>query len=335
MAKPTGTAMERAKDMAATSKAVARQKAETAIQAVSNAFDNKAVIQQITRVTPENLRGSINSEMLLASALMEIKNSKWLQMCTPISVLGSVIKCAGLGLVPNGVLGHAYLTPRQVKNADGVREWTCNMQLGYKGIAHLVYRSDKIIFSCRMPAEGDDFDYDEGLTPFLRYKKKLDRKVPPTWEEFLCGYSVATFPDGRRDFRVLSMADIEKARGCSDSYKRNKAFSPWTLWPEGMGEKTCLVKHSKQLPLSASTIAEIAKDEQREIGHTAQTYKQQGDEIKECEVVDGEVIDATATVEPADEPTQADSGCDHPMAAREDDGSCGACGEVIEPGSHG
>lgn len=334
MARKQSTAMERAKDLAENSRAVARQKADNAILAISSAFDDKRILQQIERVTPLNLRQSINSEMLLASAALEIKQSKWLQMCTPISVLGAVIRCARLGLVPDGVLGHAYLTPRRVKNADGVQEWTCNMQLGYKGIAHLVYRSDKIIFSCRIPAKGDDFDYDEGLEPFLRHKKKLDREKPPTWDEFICGYSVAIFPDGRRVFRIVTMADIEKARGCSDGYRRRPDASPWTKWPEAMAEKTCLIKHSKQLPLSAATVAEIAKDERQEIGRSVSTYKMTDSGVQEsdCDLESG-IIDVTATVRD-DEPPPADEPppdvCSHPEAAREDDGSCGACGEILK-----
>ncbi len=331
----SGTAMERAQNIAATAKSTANQKAENAVGEIMRSFDNPKVNEQLVRCTPPDLRMSITPESLLANALMEVKGNKYLQLCTPISVIGSVIRAARLGLIPDGMLGHSYLIPRRVKNV-----WTCQLQLGYRGIALLCYQSNNIIFRCRVITKFDTYEYEEGLNPVLRHQRCLDRLETPVWDDFRLAYSVATFRDGRTDFRVLTMADLEKARGSSDSFKRNPDQSPWTSWPEAMAEKTCLIKHSKQLPLSTKTTKEILRDERMEIGKLAHTYDMdsRGEvDVGELDSDRGDVIDATATVERPDEPPangKKPKDCPHPPAAREDDGSCGACGEVLgrEPG---
>jgi phage RecT family recombinase len=323
--------MERAQELAANSKSNQKSQALVAVAAVERAFDDKRVTAQLARVIPPDLRLAITPEILLANALMEIKASQYLQKCTPISVIGSIIRSARLGLIPDGVLGHSYLVPRR---AGQNKVWTCNLQLGYRGIALLCYQSNKIIFRCRIISEGDDWEYEEGLLPILRHKKMLNRVDTPEWDDFRMGYSVATFPDGRTDFRVITMADIEKARRSSDSFRMNPNQSPWTKWPEAMAEKTCLIKHSKQLPLSTKTMGEIVRDERQEAGVMIQTSEMGSEEVDlgEAEVVDVGPAEVSREEEPPppDSPEPNGNGCKHPPAAREDDGSCGACGAKVE-----
>jgi recombination protein RecT len=320
-----GTAMERAQDLAKNSKSNQNSKALVAVKAVEKAFDDRRVTDQLARVIPPHLTHAITPEILLANALMEIKANALLQQCTPVSVIGSVIRSARLGLIPDGILGHSYLVPRR---AGKEKVWTCNLQLGYRGIALLCYQSNKVIFRCRIISEGDEWEYEEGLNPILRHKKQLNRVDPPEWDDFRLGYSVATFPDGRSDFRIVTIADLEKARKSSDSFRFSPATSPWTKWPEAMAEKTCLIKHSKQLPLSTKTMGEILRDERQEAGLMVQTSEMRDDEVDlgEAEVVDVGPAEVVREEEPPPPDSPEPGGCNHPPAAREDDGSCGACG---------
>ena len=71
----------------------------------------------------------MEAQQLVRDALTCLRQTPDLALCTPASVLGSLMTCAQLGLRP-GVLGHAYLLPFYDKRAGGK---VAQLVVGYQG----------------------------------------------------------------------------------------------------------------------------------------------------------------------------------------------------------
>lgn len=254
----TTTAMEKAQQHLEKSGTASR----TLMGELKSKLSDKRVVDQISGVIPHAMAAQLSPDRLIRVALGAVQGSQYLQQCSPISIMGAIIQAAQLGLVPDGLLGHAYLVPRRVKGV-----WTAQMQMGYRGAIQLVYRTDKIKLRGRVVREGDTFEQREGTEMVLTHHPVLASDAP-----VICAYATALFPDGSKDFRVLSMREIEKARATSDSFKRGSG--PWIDWPEAMMEKTAIHKLAKQLPLSADAQRAIAADDATSAGKAVAVYRE-------------------------------------------------------------
>lgn len=98
-------------------------------------------------------------ETFMRLALTELQRNEDLQACSAPSLLGALMLSAQLGLEPGGPLGHLYLTPRRVKNAQGQYEQTVVPIIGYKGLVELARRSGKVgTVKAQIIREGDHYD---------------------------------------------------------------------------------------------------------------------------------------------------------------------------------
>ena len=149
-----------------------------------------------------------------------------LYSCDPASVAQAIALSAMTGLMPGGPLPDVYLMPR--KNQ---LQWF----ISHRGYLKLMSRTGTRIRS-RFVLEGEKFEVSEGLNPNIIHEPDLD--LEPTWESLKAVYVVAHCPDGNSDFIVVRKKDIEKRRGNSDAWRRNKSTSPWGQWPVEMALKT-------------------------------------------------------------------------------------------------
>lgn len=184
---------------------------------------------QIEMALPKVLK----SDRFIRVALTEIRKSKHLQECNPMSLVSVVMQAAQLGLEFGAVLGHAYMIPYKGE---------ATLQIGYKGLIALARRSGEIRkIEARAVYEGDDFKYWYGLTPGLEH-------VPMnTSNEVTFVYAVALLADGTTQFDVMTRREVEDVR---DNYSRARDKDAWVKSFDEMAKKTIIRRLMKLLPIS-------------------------------------------------------------------------------------
>lgn len=170
-----------------------------------------------------------------------------LQQCTPISVLGSMMAAAQLGLEVNTPLGHAYLIPYKQE---------CTFQLGYKGLMELTRRSQYVSgVMAHAVYRGDEFAFQLGLSPNIHHLPLAEDREDP--KNITHVYAYARFRDGSEPaFVVLTRAKVEQYR------RRSRAGNdgPWVTDWEAMALKTAIKRLATWLPLSAQAAKAVAAD---------------------------------------------------------------------------
>jgi phage RecT family recombinase len=193
-----------------------------------------------------------------------------LYSCDPASVAQAVALSAMTGLMPGGPLPDVYLLPRG-KNL----QW----QVSHRGFAKLASRNG-VRLRTKAVFESDEFRVVEGTEPVLTHVPALD--ADQSWDTLIAVYVVAHYKNGSKDFVVIRKADIEKRRGNSDAWKRDKVRSPWGQWPIEMALKTGL--------RYAFARGIVPMDE-----YTSNAYKHDG--IQDASTEDLKVVDINEQIE--------------------------------------
>lgn len=201
--------------------------------------------RQIQAAIPEHL----TPERLIRIALTTVAKNPKLQKCHPSTIVGAVIQSSQLGLECDGVLGEAFLIPYR---NDRAKIMECQFQVGYKGIMKLVRNSDEIDFiDAQAVHEKDEFDFEKGLTPYLRHKRPKTGERGP-----VIGYWAGYVPrKGTPSFEYMTLEEVIQHRN-----RYSKAFqagvqTPWKSEPgsndfDWMAKKTVLIQALKLAPKS-------------------------------------------------------------------------------------
>lgn len=203
--------------------------------------------KQLASVLPK----SITPERFARIAMTSILRDKRLQACSPESLYACILQAATMGLEIDSGLGFAYLVP--YKGA-------ATLQVGYKGLKEMMYHSGMVAsVAARAVHEGDDFDWEYGLTDKLTHRPAGDPDAKMTHV-----YAVVRLK-GAVDapiFDVMTRADIDAVR------KRSRAGNdgPWVTDYEEMAKKTVLRRIAKLAPLSPAAHRIIANDEMTDAG---------------------------------------------------------------------
>lgn len=214
-------------------------KNEVAKTKKNNSLQNyiKLYEHQIQQALPNVL----TTERFMRMVTNAIKQTPKLAECTPESFLGCMLTTAQLGLEPNTPLGQAYLIPYTRK---GVLQ--CELQIGYKGLIDLAYRSGELInIESRVVYSNDTFEMELGLNPVLKHIPTDANKGEPIWV-----YAIYRLKNGGSAFEVMSVDSIkEHAQKFSKSF--NSSVSPWVTDFESMAKKTVIKKLLKYAPLKS------------------------------------------------------------------------------------
>jgi recombination protein RecT len=188
------------------------------------------------------------------------------------SLFMALMNAAQTGLEPDPQYGHIYMVPRW-NRSTGKSHFQC--QLGYRGMIHLAYQSQKVLdVSAGIVRKGDDFDYQEGTDCFLRYKKLagMDQPITHAW-------AMVRLAGGVKSIKVMSVEEINAIRDkCSDAAK--KEFSPWNKFYEAMCMKTVVRPLLKLKPISLELTKAITIDEDAEREHEITASVSTADELK-------------------------------------------------------
>lgn len=158
----------------------------------------KRQMPAIQRALPTNT----NPERFAQIVLTETKRNPKLLFCDPMTLLGSMMTAAQLGLQP-GPLGHCFLIPRKGQ---------VQFQLGYKGMIDLALRGPGVLsVDAHVVYENDDFSYRYGSDAYLDHTPNLEDPGARR-----CVYAVANLGKGCV-FRVLGFPEVERRRARSSS----------------------------------------------------------------------------------------------------------------------
>lgn len=208
----------------------------------------KSMEGEISRALPS----TITCERFTRIALSAVSSNPKLAETTPHSFLAALMGAAQLGLEPNTNLGQCYLLPFRNK---GVME--CQLQIGYRGLIELAYRSGKVsTIQAHTVYSNDKFSFCYGLEPKLEHVPASGQRGEPIY--FYAMYRMA---DGvGYGFHVLS---VEDAREHMRKYSKaaGGGFSPWNTDFSAMAKKTAIKKLLKYAPLSPDVARAVSADE--------------------------------------------------------------------------
>lgn len=194
---------------------------------------------------------------LARAALTMVRDDANLRKCSQQSILNSVLLCAQTGLMP-GQMGLAAIVPYKT---------TAQFQVMYKGLLQLAYRSGRIAgIQAEVVYEGDMFEWDEGSSPFVKFRRSLDRdrKDAPRMAAFCSIVPV----EGPSMVRVMSWAEI---LDIEDRYaKGTRDERPWMTERDEMACKTVIKRAAKRAPISLEMSSAIAMDDIAETGKIQQ-----------------------------------------------------------------
>lgn len=203
----------------------------------------------IERLKPELAKAlpkHITPERLARTALTAIRQNKKLMECEAVSLMGSIMVSAQLGLEPNTPLGQSYIIPYGNQ---------AQFQIGYKGLIELAHRSGQYK---RIDAfavdEADQFEYSYGLEEKLIH---IPSDKPTGKTKYF--YALYELSNGGRSYKVWGREKIE-AHGKKYSKSFNKAESPWQTNFDSMALKTCLIDVLKFAPKSVEVAQAVAAD---------------------------------------------------------------------------
>lgn len=184
-----------------------------------------------------------------AALMADVRANQKLAECNPHSILGAFIRSTQLGLEPGAQLGQAYFVPYKGE---------CTLQIGYRGMIELAYRSGKVAsISAREVRANDLFEWELGTEERIIHK-------PATGDRgaLVAVYAIARLTTGGSHFEVLDLAEIEKAKRAS----KTSGFGPWKDHFEEMAKKTAIRRLFKYLPVGTELSRAVALDEKAESG---------------------------------------------------------------------
>lgn len=202
----------------------------------------------------------MDPDRLLRVVTTSLRKNPKLAQTTPESFLGSVIVLAQLGLEPDDGRGLAYLVPFNNSIKDGDGNWhkrlECTPIIGYRGYIELARRSGDVSSVDAMPVfdfgegKADAFSFQYGTEKFLKHEPYMGSDVEfdaaAMRKATRAAYAVVAYKDGSKDFIVLPLRDIERARLSS----KQPDGPAWKAWYPEQAAKTAIRRLAKRMPQS-------------------------------------------------------------------------------------
>lgn len=233
---------------------------------------SKEVMKEIQDALPAHL----TKEKMARTFLTALTSTPRLLDCEPASLMKAMVEASQLGLPTDGILGHGYILPYKGK---------AKFIPGYRGLMDLARRSGQVDWiQARVVYDGDEFDYEYGLEPFLRHKEaaRKDDNARP-----VAVYAAARLASGEKVFEVMYNEDIEKIRTRSPAGREG----PWVTDWEEMARKTAIRRLMKYLPLSTDIQAAVIADEYAEAGVLDRLIQPDGDQEEFIDAEDVVTLD--------------------------------------------
>jgi recombination protein RecT len=207
---------------------------------------------EIARAVPQH----IDPERLIRVALTACNQNSNLLTCTKESLLQAVMQSAQLGLMPDGILGQAYLIPYKDK---------AQFQVGYQGLIELVGRAERI--AAIIPDvvhEKDEFEWHREVDRDHFVHKPYEGPDDPG--AITHGYCIIRRKDGTSSVTVLSIYKIEREHMAHSQAVKRGGDTPWKSHKDAMVKKTMILVALKYEPKSTELAKVVAREELSEQG---------------------------------------------------------------------
>ena len=218
------------------------------------------VDQSLDAYKPEFARllgESVDPDVFMSVAYEAFRTNRDLleiALTAPDSLMKALHDAAALKLVPNGVLGSAYIVPRKNKNTQRKE---AHFQVGYRGLVELIMRSGHVSnVQSRVVYANEPFRIVYGTTPRIEHEPILDGAERGKVRGF---YAVARMRDGSHvmDYMTVDQVNVIRDRSPSKS-------GPWSTDYEEMGRKTVIRRLAKALPMSVEVQRAVELDDAAE-----------------------------------------------------------------------
>ena len=210
-----------------------------------------AMAPQIRAALPVSMKGS--ADHFARVLVTECSKNPGLAACTTVSLLGSLMTSAQLGLELGAILGQGYLVP--YKNTKlGVSE--CQLQVGYRGYCVLAHRSNQVkAFFAHAVYEKDIFEFRMGSDPHVNHVPAYGDRGQP-----LGVYAVLRTVAGGLDIEWMQWSKIMSYK---ERYSKSAkgGSSPWQTSEEEMARKTVMRVLAKRAPVSLELAAAAGLDD--------------------------------------------------------------------------
>lgn len=242
-----------------------------------------------------------------------IQRNPKLAECTTTSLLGSILQCAQLGLVPDGFLGQAYLIPYENRKKQVLE---VQFQVGYRGLVTLARRSGEISsLGADVVHARDTFKQVRGIQPNVEHTPYEGDEDPG---ELTHVYAWYRLKDGGYDLSVLNRRQVYAIREHSQAYqtgmKTGRKDSPWFTHPDWMWKKTDIKQLLKLAPLSVEIQRAAALDDAAEAGLPQDLALLADPTAEPTALLDGDTVDEE-TGEVIEMPQRASTSAEVPPVA--------------------
>ena len=202
-------------------------------------------------VLPKGMDG----QRFLRVSLLALTKNPDLLVCTPGSVIRSIIEAAELGLEPTGAAGGAHLVPFNEKQKNGTYLKKAQLIHDYRGTQHLIRLGGGGEVVSQVVYEGDEFTAEYGTAPRILHRPAF-ATTDPTQITHFYAWSV----DHPEKFEVMTKAQVDAVRA------RSKAANsgPWVTDYAQMGRKTVIKRFANALDLIPKYRQAIEDDTERE-----------------------------------------------------------------------
>lgn len=197
-------------------------------------LNNPACLAKITEVT----KNAAKSGDLVRLALMASSRSPKLLVCSPESILRSLLDAEQLGIRPGGFMGRGFLVPRWNKNT---KTQECHFDPGWRGLLDVAYRSGVVKKAESQVVYAKDH-FRVWRDPFTRIEHE-PHDVREDAGEIVAAYLALRLSSGEDFVELLRRSDIEKIRAASQA-----EWGPWVDWEEEMIRKSVTRRGLKYAP---------------------------------------------------------------------------------------
>lgn len=203
------------------------------------------LVQSMQGEFAKALPKTVPVDQFMRIVMTEMRQNPTLATCTPASLFGALLNSARLGLMPGGLTGEFYLTPRRVKG-----EMSVVGIIGYKGLIALAFRAGVKSIKAEIVYENDHWDegIDSERGAWFEFKKARGERGRE-----IGVLAVAKLPSDEHVYEFTSMAKVEsrKARGSAGDR------GPWASDRDAMICKTGIraLFASGQIPISTEQMA--------------------------------------------------------------------------------
>lgn len=238
------------------------------------------VAQQLSMSLPSHISVDKFQRTLMAA----VKADPELLKADRASLINACEKAALDGLLPDKREAALVIFVRNYK--DGAGNWQKAREVAYMpmiyGLRKKILQSGEIaditaMVVYRREMEEGRFIYEEGTEAMLRHKPMFDLTAEDTTDDkIIAAYSMATFKDGTKSYKVLRRFEIDRVRECSQTGatkdkkgKPRNPSGPWVDFYPEMAKKTAVRAHSKMLPMSGDLIIDVEGSEHELSAHSA------------------------------------------------------------------